>query len=197
MAENNESYSDGQFRHMRSGNLDMNMRILVVIMVCLGLLLSLKLAGVFDTPVVEKPVIGAAAPDFTLYCVDGSTVTLSSLRGSKVIINFWNMFCPPCLEQMSFLQQIHEKYPSLPMLVVHEDWVHLPFNGMPFIIRGYLSNNKFNFTVPLITPGTVRALYNNWVIPKTYFLDPLGIVRRIQIGKFNNSDEIDHLLNSY
>jgi cytochrome c biogenesis protein CcmG/thiol:disulfide interchange protein DsbE len=33
---------------------------------------------------------GSAAPDFTLHLLNGQSVTLSSLRGHPVLINFWH-----------------------------------------------------------------------------------------------------------
>ena len=41
------------------------------------------------TTTVEGSQAGNLAPDFALQDLEGQTVTLSSLRGSPVIINFW------------------------------------------------------------------------------------------------------------
>ena len=174
------------------------MRILVIIVVCLGLLLSLKLAGVFDTSVVEKPVIGAAAPNFNLDCADGSTVRLSSLRSGKVIICFWHDHesdggCPPNKQVLLVLQQVHEKNPGLPILAIRSDYTLFK----PINMRTYLSDNKFTFTVPLDTSDAASKLYNISAYPVTFFLDPGGIIREIRIGQFTGADEIDHILSSY
>ncbi len=34
--------------------------------------------------------VGAPAPDFTLQLLNGKSVTLSSLKGKPVVVNFWN-----------------------------------------------------------------------------------------------------------
>ena len=36
----------------------------------------------------EKPAVGAALPDLTVYSPDGKEVKLSSLRGSHVVLTF-------------------------------------------------------------------------------------------------------------
>ncbi len=51
-------------------------------------------------PLPATPQVGEVAPDFSLTRLDGSTVTLSSLRGSVVFVNFWASWCPPCREEI-------------------------------------------------------------------------------------------------
>lgn len=48
----------------------------------------------------ETPQVGNVAPDFTLTQFDGSTVSLSSLRGSVVLVNFWASWCDYCVEEI-------------------------------------------------------------------------------------------------
>jgi cytochrome oxidase Cu insertion factor (SCO1/SenC/PrrC family) len=39
-----------------------------------------------------KPVVSYNAPDFTVQELNGQTLTLSSLRGKVVLINFWGVY---------------------------------------------------------------------------------------------------------
>ena len=48
---------------------------------------------------------GDVAPDFTVKMLDGSSVTLSQLRGKVVLISFWATWCPPCRQELSHLQK--------------------------------------------------------------------------------------------
>ena len=50
------------------------------------------------------------APAFALTTTDGITVSLSSLRGKVVLLNFWATWCPPCKAEMSDLDALHRKY---------------------------------------------------------------------------------------
>ncbi len=55
------------------------------------------------------PVIGHAAPDFTLATLDGQSVTLSQLRGQWVLLNFWTTWCRYCVRQIPYLQAAFEE----------------------------------------------------------------------------------------
>jgi len=46
------------------------------------------------------------APDFSLKDLRGNTVTLASLQGKVVILNFWTKTCGPCLEEMPELAEL-------------------------------------------------------------------------------------------
>ncbi len=52
------------------------------------------------------PVVGEAAPDFTLKDTTGKTWQLSQLRGQVVFINFWATWCPPCLKELPSMQKL-------------------------------------------------------------------------------------------
>jgi len=57
------------------------------------------------------PAIGSVAPEFSLKSVpDGQTVTLSSLRGKAVVVNFWATWCGPCKIEMPWLVDLQKKY---------------------------------------------------------------------------------------
>src|SRR5258708_7362537 len=46
------------------------------------------------------------APNFALRDLSGVTVSLESLRGKVVVLNFWTKTCGPCLEEMPELAEL-------------------------------------------------------------------------------------------
>ena len=53
-----------------------------------------------------------AVPDFTLPALDGSTVTLSKLKGKLVVLDFWGTWCGPCRKSVPELVKLHETFGS-------------------------------------------------------------------------------------
>ena len=54
--------------------------------------------------------IGAVAPEISLPDPDGETVSLSSLRGKYVLLDFWAAWCGPCREENPYLVEAYNKY---------------------------------------------------------------------------------------
>ena len=59
----------------------------------------------------EKRVAdGMMAPEFTLNNVDGKPVSLSSLRGKYVVLDFWGTWCGWCIKGIPEMKDMYAKY---------------------------------------------------------------------------------------
>ncbi|MFH1005347.1 MAG: TlpA disulfide reductase family protein [Bacteroidota bacterium] len=54
--------------------------------------------------------VGAMAPDITMNTPDGKPLSLSSLKGKIVLIDFWASWCKPCRADNPFVVKIYNKY---------------------------------------------------------------------------------------
>lgn len=55
-------------------------------------------------------VNGAVAPEISLPGPDGETISLSSLRGDYVLLDFWAAWCGPCRDENPYLVETYNKY---------------------------------------------------------------------------------------
>ena len=53
---------------------------------------------------------GVEAPDFTLKDINGKDLSLSSLRGKYVVLDFWGSWCIWCIKGMPKMKEYYEKY---------------------------------------------------------------------------------------
>ena len=60
--------------------------------------------------VLVKVQVGEMAPDFQLPDNKSQMVSLSSLKGKLVLVDFWSTWCPPCREEIPLLVPIYKKY---------------------------------------------------------------------------------------
>ena len=81
-------------------------RLLAGVGVVVAVIVALLMTGLGKDPsVIASPLVGRAAPDFTLPQLDGPPVTLSKLRGQVVVINFWASWCAECKVEQADLDQ--------------------------------------------------------------------------------------------
>jgi cytochrome c biogenesis protein CcmG/thiol:disulfide interchange protein DsbE len=107
---------------------------------------------------------GNAAPPIVLPDLKGREVTLASLRGKAVVVNFWATWCAPCKEEM-------------PELV--EAWKGL---------RGRWVE-RFQVPYPVLQDGDgdVARAYGVTGLPRTYVVGPGGDVRKVLAGRVSRS----------
>jgi len=126
--------------------------------------------------VPEGSTVGRRAYDFTAPATDGRQITLSELRGSVVLIEFWGSWCRPCKASMPHINAFWEAYHDQGLVVLavstdvrKEDAV------------AYLSANGYTGLTCIWEPGgkatRIKLMYQVDWIPRSIVVDKLGIVR--------------------
>jgi thiol-disulfide isomerase/thioredoxin len=110
--------------------------------------------------------------DFTLPNLAGTSLTLSSLKGKVVLLNFWATWCPPCRQEMPGFDKLYQSLRSDP------DFVLLAVDSLEDAktVRSFLDKNPYHFPVVLDTQGTATQTYSVRAYPTTYLIDRQGRV---------------------
>jgi len=125
--------------------------------------------------------VGSPAPNWTLQTPEGHSVSLESLRGKVVVMDFWATWCAPCKAAMPGVQKLHEK-----------------FKGKPVAVYGITVNERADpakymkekgYTYGLLLKGEqVAQAYRVKAIPIFYVIGPDGRILFRQAG-FDPDDE--------
>lgn len=132
---------------------------------------------------------GKVAPDFTVS--DGSTtIHLANYRGRVVLLNFWATWCPPCVEEMPSLLQLHHDMPNVVILAVSID-------DDPDAYHHFLATHHVDLITVRDPSESAAKLFHTDMWPESYLIDRKGIIRSKFIGAQDWSDpEIRALLKS-
>jgi peroxiredoxin len=118
------------------------------------------------------------APGFTLQSSTGEQVSLASLKGKVVMVNFWATWCVPCRQEMPHLQALYERYESLGFELLA---VNVEKNNAEGA-RKWLEETPVTFPVLFDGNNQVSKLYKVQTMPSTVLIGRDGTMRFIHHG---------------
>jgi peroxiredoxin len=118
------------------------------------------------------------APDFAATSLSGETLSLLSLRGRHVLVNFWATWCPPCLEEMPSLEALAQQFESheLTVVAISSD------EGGAATVAPFIEKLQLTFPILLDPDTKVAGSYGAKNLPMTVLIDPQGRVTAAALG---------------
>ena len=138
---------------------------------------------------------GTPAPDFTLETLDGKSVSLSSLRGKAVVVNFWATWCGPCKIETPWLVELQNQYGAQGLQIVG---VAMDESGKDEIAR-FAKDMGMNYPVLLGKEAVGDAYGGVPALPESFFISRDGkIVDKIMglQGRSEIEDAVKKALNT-
>ncbi|MGA8327223.1 MAG: TlpA disulfide reductase family protein [Candidatus Cybelea sp.] len=123
--------------------------------------------------------VGQPAPSWSEPSVPGPTLSLASLHGKAIYLNFFATWCPPCNEEAPSINALARKYGPQGLQVVGVDVLENARKAGSF-------RSGHNLVYPVVVDsGTLRNQYNVNGLPVHVFIDRSGIVRKIVVGELS------------
>lgn len=132
---------------------------------------------------LAAPRVGQPAPAFSLPTVEGKTLTLATLRGRPVYLNFYATWCGPCNEEAPSIGRLSAKYKPRGLTVVGVNELENARKAKEFLTKYHLS-----YEAVVDSEGTAGRDYGALGLPVHIFVDRSGVVRTYRLGEMNPNE---------
>jgi cytochrome c biogenesis protein CcmG, thiol:disulfide interchange protein DsbE len=124
-------------------------------------------------------LVGKDAPTYDLPTLDGSRIRSSELAGKVVVVNFWNSWCVPCLQEHPALVEFYERHAGDPSFVM----IGIVRDDTEPAVRGYVEDKGVPYTVAFDPGGRAALDFGTRGQPETYAISPDGVIAGSKFGE--------------
>ena len=115
-------------------------------------------------------LIGKVVPDFSATDLDGKPISLQQYRGKVVLLDFWAVWCGPCIGEMPNVKRVYNSYKDQGF-----DIIGVSLDTDETRLRNYLMENDISWrqifsgqrwNSPLAEQYHIRAIPAPWLIAR-------------------------------
>ncbi|MDX2190962.1 MAG: TlpA disulfide reductase family protein [Bacteroidota bacterium] len=130
-------------------------------------------------------ILNKQAPNFTLPQIGGDSVTLSILKGSVVLLDFWFPNCGPCMKAIPYINDIKSRYEDKGLKVYGIEFTNSDVKELEKFIP------KWKIEYPILYNGNqVSKLFGVNAGPTIILIDKTG-----RVVCFNHNDKAEIIKN--
>ena len=117
-----------------------------------------------------KPYTGSLTPTtIKLTDTNGQVVSLDNFKGKVTLINFWAIWCPPCVEEIPSLNRLKKLMQNEAFQLISVNYAETPEN-----IRAFLQKVSVDFPVLVDPQGKLAGQWKVVAFPSTFIIGPDG-----------------------
>lgn len=139
-----------------------------------------------------QPRKGDPAPELTLPDAQGKAMSISTMRGSVVLLDFWASWCRPCRENSPELVKLYAKYKGQGLQILG---VSVDDNRTAW--QKAVKTDKMPWPqviVPAAEKNRVLSAYGVSYIPATFLMDRKGVLQEVDLHGAELEQAIQRLL---
>ncbi|MBT6662494.1 MAG: TlpA family protein disulfide reductase [Nitrospina sp.] len=122
----------------------------------------------------KVPIVGDAAPNFSLTSVDNKKITLADLKGKVVLIGMFHI-CVPCMKQALEFNIVQNQLSSEKLTILGINTSGDSKAAVMKYLKGFPESVKFSY---LIDPDqSVHKNYSQRDMPTVLVIDTSGIIQ--------------------
>lgn len=127
------------------------------------------------------------ALDFNLYDQYGKEHKLSDYKGKTIFLNIWATWCPPCREEMPYIEELYKEYNenNNDVVILGLASPNLGREGDQEHIEKFLKDENHTFPVVFDEGGSLVYRYGINAFPSTLIIDKDGYITQYVPGAMN------------
>jgi len=116
--------------------------------------------------------------------LEGEKIDVSQFRGKVILLNFWATWCPPCRQEIPYLNELYKQYKENGLVIIA---ISLD-RGAPKEVQKFLEKYGIEYINLMGDEGVVEAFSNIpgmggiQAIPTTFLIDRKGQICRRFVG---------------
>jgi len=131
------------------------------------------------------------APAFMLTTLDGQHISMDSLAGKVVLIDFWATWCGPCREALPHIRRIAQKFEGQPFVVLSVSLDSDAAKWKDFVAKNemtWLQYRDGGFS------GSMAKMFSVEAIPSTFSIDADGVLEDQHVGDENIEGKLKKMI---